>query len=239
MTVTVSATLVTGPSVAVMEVTPSACAVTIPWVPAALETVATAPTVVAQVTLDVMFWVVPSLKVPVAVNWIVGVVARDNAGSTGVIAMEAREAVTVDTDEPVMVPDVAEMVVVPPSLAVRMPVVLTVATAVFDDVQVTPEVSACFVPSEKVPVATSCVVAPGGRFAVETLIDLRFALKINVVDPVIVEGLSVGSAAEDAVMVVLPAPTVVITPVVSMVATFVLEDVQPTRLVTSRTDPSE
>jgi len=158
---------------------------------------------------------------------------KDSTGVAGVMAREAREAresVTEDTDEPEIDPEVPVMVVVPSATAVKRPVLLIVPTAGFDDVQIT--FTCDDVPSVNLPVATSCAVPPGGRLVVEMLIESRFALKVSFVVPVTVMALSVGLAlfagAEEAVMVVVPAPTVVTTPVALMVATFVLEEVQVT-----------
>ena len=56
------------PRVAVMVTVPGLTALAIPWEPAALLTVAMAPTVGAQVTDVVRSWVELSVYVPVAVN---------------------------------------------------------------------------------------------------------------------------------------------------------------------------
>jgi len=57
---------------------------------------------------------------------------------------------------PETVPEVAVMVVVPTVTAVAKPLALTVATDVFDEVQVTDVVISWVVPSENVPVAVNC-----------------------------------------------------------------------------------
>ena len=53
-------------------------------------------------------------------------------------------------------PEVAVMVVVPAVRAVARPLLLTVATEVSDELQVTCVVISWVVPSEKVPVAVNC-----------------------------------------------------------------------------------
>ena len=101
--------------------------------------VATAVLDEVQVAVVVRFWVLPSVKVPVAVNcW---VVPRAMEGLAGVSAIETKVAdVTVSTVEPLMEPDVAVMVEVPWAKLVARPwlleVLLMVATAVLDEVQV-------------------------------------------------------------------------------------------------------
>ena len=61
---------------------------------------------------------------------------------------------------PDILPEVAVIVAEPTETPVARPLLLTVATDVFDDVQVTCAVKSCFVPSEYEPVAEHCRVAP-------------------------------------------------------------------------------
>ncbi len=67
-----------------------------------------------------MFWVVPSVKVPVAVNcW---VVPSGMEGIAGVTAIDARAAaVTVSVVEPETEPEMAVMVVVPVAALLAKP----------------------------------------------------------------------------------------------------------------------
>jgi hypothetical protein len=69
-------------------------------------------------------------------------------------------AVTVSVAVADMLPDVALMVVVPAATPVVKPLepaaLLIVATAVFDELQVTVPVNTCDVPSEYEPEATNC-----------------------------------------------------------------------------------
>ena len=79
-----------------------------------------------QWTVLVMFCMLPSVKVPVAVNcW---VAPEGMVGIAGVTAMETRTAgVMVKVVEPVIEPDVAEIDVLPMAMLVAIPAVLTVA----------------------------------------------------------------------------------------------------------------
>src|SRR5271163_1264337 len=79
-----------------------------------------------QVTVEVRFWVEPSLNVPVAVNcWVAPLVIE---GFAGVTAMDCSvAAVTVRTVEPLIAPDVALIVEVPTPAPVASPDVLIVA----------------------------------------------------------------------------------------------------------------
>ena len=81
----------------------------------------------------------------------------------GVTAMEDRVAgVTVRVVLPEILPKVAVMVVVPAARAVARPLLLTVATEVFDEVQVACGVRSRLVPSEYAPMATNFWVDPTG-----------------------------------------------------------------------------
>jgi len=100
--------------------------------------------------------------VPVAVNCLVLPTGR--LGLAGVTAMEDRVArVTVRVVLPEIAPEVAVMVEVPAATAVARPLLLTVATDVLDELQVTCVVISWLVPSEYVPVAANCIVLPTGR----------------------------------------------------------------------------
>lgn len=77
-----------------------------------------------------------SLNVPVAVNCWVVVAGID--GFAGVTAMDTSDPVTtVSVVVPLTAPETALIVVVPCESALARPLELTVATAVFDDDQVT------------------------------------------------------------------------------------------------------
>jgi hypothetical protein len=61
---------------------------------------------------------------------------------------------------PVIPLKVVEIVLVPTAAPVASPAVVIVATLVFEDDHVTWEVMFCVLPSEYVPVAVNCCVAP-------------------------------------------------------------------------------
>jgi hypothetical protein len=93
----------------------------------------------------VRFCVVPLLYVPVAVNCWVLPAAMEAVG--GVTETEVKtEAVTVNVAEPLIVPDLAVMVVVPWAMLVANPPLLTVATAVADEVHRAVLVRFCVLP---------------------------------------------------------------------------------------------
>jgi len=95
-----------------------------------------------QVTELVRFCVLVSLNVPVAVNcWVVPLGIE---GLAGVTAMDTSvAAVTVSVVEPVTLPCIAEMVVVPGFRADARPAEPIVAAAVFDELQLTALVRFC------------------------------------------------------------------------------------------------
>src|SRR5207248_492435 len=138
-------------------VVPTVAALARPAEPAALEIDATVGVAELQATASVRSCVLPSVKVPVAVNWrevplaIVGVV--------GVTAIETSvAAVTVSVVVP---PMVAEIVVAPTATPVaRPPVAAIVAAGVADEAQAACAVTSWRVPSVKTPVARYCWVVP-------------------------------------------------------------------------------
>jgi hypothetical protein len=90
----------------------------------------------AQVTVAVRFWVLLSLKVPVATNCWVAPLAID--GFVGVTAIEfSVAAVTVNTVLPLTAPRVALIVLVPVPTPVAKPPELIVAVPVVPEAQVT------------------------------------------------------------------------------------------------------
>jgi len=142
--------------VAVMVTAPAALAVARPL----LATVALVVLDEVQVTCVVIFWVVESEYVPVAVNcW---VLPTGTLAVAGVTAMEdnVAAAVTVRVAVPVLPLKAAVMVAEPAALAVARPLLATVAVVVLDEVQVTCVVISRVVPSEYVPLAENCWVAP-------------------------------------------------------------------------------
>ena len=175
-----------------------------------------------QVTVLVRFCVVPSLKVPVAVNCCVAPLVID--GFAGVTAIDCNvAAVTVSTVEPLIDEDVAAIVEVPTPAPVARPAALIVAMLVVPEDQVTLDVRFCVLPSLNVPVAVNCSVAPLviDGFAGVTAIDCKVAaVTVNTVDPLI--------APEVALIVDVPTPAPVASPVVLIVAMLVVPEDQVT-----------
>jgi hypothetical protein len=80
-------------------------------------------------------WLLPSVKVPIAVNC--SPVPRGMEALAGLTAIEAREgATTVQPVAPVMPPELARMVVLPWLLELANPALLIVATAGAEELQV-------------------------------------------------------------------------------------------------------
>jgi len=139
-----------------------------------------------QVTELVRFCVLESLYVPVAVNCCVAPVASELLA--GVTAIETNTgAVTVRLVEPPIPPEVAWIVVLPAATPVAKPALVIVATAVFDEVQVTELVRFAVLPSLKTPVAVNCCVKPLARdpFAGATAIDTNISVTVRLVEPLI------------------------------------------------------
>jgi len=83
---------------------------------------------------------------------------------------------------PMMADKVAAIVAVPVPTAVTSPVLLTVATVALDDVQVTSKVMTEVVPSEYMPVAVKCLVAPTTRFESAGVTEMVVSVPNGVVD---------------------------------------------------------
>jgi hypothetical protein len=162
--------------------------------------------------------VVPSLKVPVAVNCCVAPLVIE--GFAGVTAMDCSvAAVTVRSVEPEIDDDVAVMVEVPTPAPEAKPTALIVAVVVVPDDQVTVDVKFCVVPSLNVPVAVNCCVAPLviDGFAGVTAIDCSVAaVTVSKVEPLI--------APDVALIVEVPTPAPVASPDVLIVAVVVVPD---------------
>ena len=165
---------------------------------------------------------VPSLNVPVAVNCCVAPLVID--GFAGVTAIDCSvAAVTVSTVEPLIAPDVALIVEVPTPAPVAKPDALIVATEVVPELQVTLDVRFCVVPSLNVPVAVNGCVAPFviDGFAGVTAIDCNVAaVTVSTVEPLIDDDV--------AVIVEVPTPAPVASPVVLIVAMLVAPEDQVT-----------
>ena len=217
------------PEVAVMVTAPLARPMARPEPP----TVAKAGFEEAQATIVVILKLVPSEKVPVAVNcWLI---PTGMVGFAGVTEMDDRVAeFPVRVVLPEMLPEEAVMVVVPVAKPVARPVLLIVATTGFKESQVTSGVISKLVPSEKAPVAVNCWVTPTGMlgFTGPTEIDDRVAeFPVRVVLPEIVP--------EEAVMVAVPVARTVARPVLLIVTTAGFEEAQVTSEVILKLVPSE
>src|SRR5882724_240026 len=147
VTVNVAVFDVTVPEVAVIIDVPAATPKTFPWFGVVLLIVAAAVLDEFQITVAVTSFVLPSANVPFAVKKVEVVGAIDIAA--GVIAIDIKAgAGTVKVVDPLMVPDVAVIVVVPVALLIVNPPVLTVAIAVFEELHVTEPVKSWLGPLE-------------------------------------------------------------------------------------------
>lgn len=108
-----------------------------------------------QVTEPVRFWVVPSLKVPVAVNWSVVPLAIEVLGALIVIDCSVAAVTVTAIAFDVTPPCAAVMLLEPTLFAVARPEALTVTTAEFEEDQVAEADRFCVLPSVNVPVAVN------------------------------------------------------------------------------------
>lgn len=213
--------------VAVIVELPGATLVTNP----ALLIVATVGVEEPHSTDPVMFCVLLSLNVPVAVNC--EVVPVDIDPFAGVTASDTRLAlVTVRDAVPVTEPDATVMVEVPAPRLVANPFESIDATALEPENQIT-DVNCCVLPSSKFPTAVNCCVVPSAIEAVAglTVIEVRCA-------PTTVNSVLSLSDPTVAVIVVEPAARVVAMPDPSTAATVGEEELQVTPLLKSALLPS-
>jgi hypothetical protein len=129
----------------------------------------------------------------------------------------------------------AAIVVIPGEMTVARPLLLTVATDGFDELQVTRVVISWVVPSEYVPVAVNCRVNPTCTVGLAgvTVMEERIAAAatVRVAFPEIVP--------EVAVMVAVPAEMAIARPLLLTTATDGFAELQVTSVVTSKLVPSE
>jgi hypothetical protein len=165
----------------------------------------------------VISWVDPSLFIPMATNcW------KAPTGMDGITATDDRVAeVTVSVVVPEILPEVAVMLVAPAVTAVARPLLLTVATEVLDELQLTCEVKSWLVPSENVPVAANCPVLCRGVLGLAGVIDREPKVAEVTVSPVFPEILP-----EVAVMVAVPVATAVARPLLLTVTTKLFDETQ-------------
>jgi hypothetical protein len=148
------------PKVAVMVVDPGVLAVTSPFVPDVLLTVAIPEFPVPHVTEAVRSWVELSENVPAAANW--RVEPAPMVGVMGVMEMDTSDfAVIVAVPE---TPRVAVIVAEPAAVTVATPrepdALLMVAIPLFDELKSASVVKSCTEPSANVPTAVNCWVEP-------------------------------------------------------------------------------
>jgi len=148
------------PDVAEMLELPVAMQVVKPALPVALLVDATEILDEAHCTMPVTSWVLPSLKVPLAVNcWMLPTGA---VGFAGLTVMPVKTAVeTVSTAELLTTePSVAVIVVEPGASPAARPALLMVAVDGVEEPQLTDVVRTCVLPSLNKPVAVNGRVVP-------------------------------------------------------------------------------
>jgi hypothetical protein len=219
------------PDVAEIIVVPELAPVASPIDPDVLPIVATVADEEAHVTDVVMFAVDPSVYSPVAVNCCEPPIGMDEL--CGLTSMAAKIAfVTVRLPDPVTVPDLARMTVLPLPVLVAIPllpeVLLTVATLGTDELQWAELVRFCVVPSVKVPTAIKVWFSPNGIAAAAglTMIETTEAgVTVSRVDPLV--------PPRVAVMVAVPVARELPSALELTVATMVLLDPQVAEVVRS------
>jgi|SRR5690242_15776995 hypothetical protein len=125
---------------------------------AVLLTVATEGVPDNHVTVLVMFCVLLSVYVPVAISCTV--VPGAMVELAGVIAIDTSAGAIVRLNEPVTVPFLALITTGPLALAVSMPPAVMSTLFGFEEIQLTALVRSCELPALKVPVAFNCSVWP-------------------------------------------------------------------------------
>lgn len=213
---------------ALIVLEPWATPVATPKLPGALLTVAAAVLADCQLATVLMFCVLPSLKLPVAVKrWVVPGAIAGLAGETEMDWILA--LLTVSIEESLNVPNVSPIMVLPTPLLTARPLAgPMVATAGVDEVQFTPLAMVMFsvLPSLKVAIAVYCrfvpfaMVAFAGCSATPTTLAV---LMVTLVDPVMLP--------EVAEIIDEPSPRAVSNPEVVMVAVPVCDELQVTLLV--------
>ena len=155
-------------------------------------------------------------------------------GTAGVRFIESRVAgVTLKIVEPLVDPEAAVIVLCPVAALAACPVLLIVATAGAELLQVTEPVISRVLPSVYVPVAANCWFVPNAidGFAGVIAIETRAALvTVRVVEPLTVPEL--------AAIVVAPVPFPVAKPALEIVATAGEDELQVTVPVMSCALPS-
>jgi len=133
--------------------------------------------------------------------------------------------VTVAVVLPFTLLSVAEIVVVPPPCPVARPADEIVATELFDDPQVTLDVTFAVVPLLYVAVAVNCCVEPLAKLGVAGETEIEVTVKVAAVTLSVAVAVNPSAAA---LMVDVPAATPVASPVELTVAAVVFDEVQVT-----------
>jgi hypothetical protein len=198
----------------------------------ALAIVATLAEDELQWLFSVMSCVLPSLKVPVAVNCCVPPAVA--VGAVGVTASETSVPVPIVKVVVPVTPDAdAEMVTVPPFFPCAIPVERIDAILGFDDFHEIPLRLVATLPSLNVPVAVSLIDVPfeirglTGLMAIETKVAFE---TVSTVEPLI--------EPKRALIVVVPVATLDASPWAVIVADAGVEEVQTTDAVMSSVDES-
>lgn len=225
------------PETAVMVAVPWPELVASPQLPTALPIITTAEDDELQVAVEVRSCVLPSVKVPVAVNCCV--VPKAIEGFCGLIAIETSAAgFTTNVAVALIAPEPTPMVVVPALSVVASPfvptVLLIVATTATVELHCPLCVRSCVVPSVNVPVAVNCCVVPRATVAVWGVITIDTSVAEVTVS--IVEALTAPEAAE---MFAVPAATLCASPALLIVAVEGVSEDQVAVLVMFCVLPSE
>ena len=179
----------------------------------------------------VMSCVEASLNVPVAANCFVALFGIEEFA--GVIASDTSVAVLTVTDVLAeTVPEVTLTVEVPGPTANAKPFWSIVSTLAELDCH-SAETSTCVLPSSKLPTAVNCCCVPA---AIVTFVGVK-VIVCRCAGTTVITEVSV-KVPTVAVMVVVPAASVVASPLPSIVAALVFEDVQVTPVTKSWIEPS-
>jgi len=174
---------VTPPEFAPIVVVPALLQVASAATLGALAIVATLADDELQCAFSVTSCVLPSLKVPVAVNCCVVPVAA--VGAAGVIASDTSVPVrTVRVVVPLMPEAVAVTVTDPPFLPCAIPLPRTLAMFGFEDFHDTPLKFVATLPSLKVPVAVSLMEVPLAINGFAGTIEIETRCAVETVSPV-------------------------------------------------------
>ena len=173
-----------------------------------------------QSTVFVMFWLLPSVNVPVAVNCCV--MPSGIEGIAGVMAIETNAAgVTFTVVEPTIEPEVAVTPALPSLTLLARPWLSTVAMPLCAESHLADVVKSSVLPSLYVPVALSCFVVPKAKDGFEGVIAIESktgCATLRVPEAV--------SEPETAVMVALPMAAAVANPLLLTLATSGAEEFQ-------------